>query len=164
VPDVERDILKIALVNRYHDAPVAVGWIRHIGLQRGALASCVAHDSHNIVAVGTTDSDLCRAINLIIAQRGGISVVDGNEEQVLPLPVAGIMTDEDAYAVADAYAELDRKAKALGSPLRAPFMTLSFMALLVIPHLKMSDLGLFDGDEGCLISGPHGTVVPNTRS
>ena len=160
VPDLEQDILKIAVVNRYRDAPVAVGWIRNIGLVRGAIASCVAHDSHNIVAVGTNDTDLCRAINLIIAHSGGISVVEGSKEEILPLPVAGIMSDRDAYEVAGAYAELDRAAKALGSPLRAPFMTLSFMALLVIPHLKMSDLGLFDGDEGRLMDLSMGRSGP----
>ncbi|MCU0320660.1 MAG: hypothetical protein MUE88_11380 [Flavobacteriales bacterium] len=154
IPDTERDLLKIAVVNRYQHAPVAVGWIHGIGLKRGALASCVAHDSHNIVAVGTSDRELCQAVNRVIAEQGGISVCDGEHVSSLPLPVAGIMTTADAYDVADAYAALDRAAKALGSPLRAPFMTLSFMALLVIPHLKMSDLGLFDGDLGRLISGP----------
>jgi adenine deaminase len=151
VADVSRDLLKIAVVNRYADAPIAIGWIRNIGLQRGALASCVAHDSHNIVAVGTNDEDLSAAINLVIANRGGISLADGDEQLELALPVAGIMSDGDAYEVAARYAELDRAAKALGSPLRAPFMTLSFMALLVIPHVKMSDLGLYDGDEGRLV-------------
>lgn len=146
VPDVQRDLLKIAVVNRYGDAPVATGWIRNIGLKRGAIASCVAHDSHNIVAVGTNDADLCAAVNLVIAQRGGISLADGGHRMGLPLPVAGIMSDADAYTVAREYAAMDRAAKELGSPLAAPFMTLSFMALLVIPHLKMSDLGLFDGD------------------
>jgi adenine deaminase len=158
VPDLEQDLLKIAVVNRYSEAPVAVGWIRNIGLKRGALASCVAHDSHNIVAVGTNDDDLCTAVNLVIAQRGGISVADGAVELVLPLPVAGIMSDKDAYIVAQAYSELDRAAKALGSNLRAPFMTLSFMALLVIPHLKMSDMRLFDGDKGMLITRPEDPI------
>ena len=155
VPDIERDLLKIAVVNRYRQAPVAVGWIHGVGLKRGALASCVAHDSHNIVVVGTSDQELCLAVNRVIADRGGISVCDGQQVTSLPLPVAGIMTTADAYEVADGYATLDRAAKALGSPLRAPFMTLSFMALLVIPHLKMSDQGLFDGDLGHLITGPH---------
>ncbi len=155
VPDIDRDLLKIAVVNRYRQAPVAVGWIHGIGLKRGALASSVAHDSHNIVAVGTSDRELCLAVNRVIADRGGISVCDGEQVTGLPLPVAGIMTTADAYEVAEAYATLDRTAKALGSPLRAPFMTLSFMALLVIPHLKMSDLGLFDGDLGHTITGPN---------
>lgn len=151
VADTAVDLLKIVLVNRYHEAPPAVGWITRFGLKRGALASCVAHDSHNIVAVGTNDEDLCAAINLVIAERGGIALADGAHHRVLPLPVAGIMTDADAYTVADAYATMDREAKALGSPLSAPYMTLSFLALLVIPHLKMSDRGLFDGDAFRLV-------------
>ncbi|MBS1581968.1 MAG: adenine deaminase [Bacteroidetes bacterium] len=146
VPDPTRDLLKIAVVNRYADAPVAVGWIVNFGLRRGAIAGSVAHDSHNIVVVGATDADLCAAVNAVIAARGGISVADGASVDVLPLPVAGIMSDGDAYAVAEDYARMDARAKALGSTLSAPFMTLSFMALLVIPHLKMSDKGLFDGD------------------
>ncbi len=152
VADVDRDLLKIAVVNRYATAPVAVGWIRNIGLKRGAIASCVAHDSHNIVAVGANDADLCKAINAVIAQRGGISVCDAGVVQALPLPVAGIMSTADGYEVAEAYAALDGAAKALGSTLRAPFMTLSFMALLVIPHVKLSDKGLFDGDAFELIT------------
>ncbi|HMN05724.1 MAG TPA: adenine deaminase [Flavobacteriales bacterium] len=146
VPDIGSDLLKIAVVNRYKDAAPAVGWIKNIGLKRGAIAGSVAHDSHNIVAVGTNDEDLCAAINLVIEAKGGVSLADGDKRNVLPLPVAGIMTDADAYEVAEAYARIDAQAKALGSPLAAPYMTLSFMALLVIPHLKMSDLGLFDGD------------------
>lgn len=151
VADVSKDLLKIVVVNRYHAAPPALGWITRFGLQRGAIASCVAHDSHNIVAVGTNDEDLSAAINQVIAERGGISLADGDHHRVLPLPVAGIMTDADAYTVADAYATMDREAKALGSGLSAPYMTLSFMALLVIPHLKMSDHGLFDGDAFHLV-------------
>lgn len=146
VPDTGRDLLKIAVVNRYKDAQPAVGWIKNFGLKRGAIAGSVAHDSHNIVAVGSNDEDLCAAINLVIEAKGGVSMADGDHRNVLPLPVAGIMTDADAYEVAEAYARIDAQAKALGSPLAAPYMTLSFMALLVIPHLKMSDLGLFDGD------------------
>ena len=129
----------------------AVFWITTFGLKRGAIAGSVAHDSHNIVAVGTNDEDLCAAINLVIAEKGGISLAAGRHHRVLPLPVAGIMSDADAYTVADAYATMDREAKDLGSPLAAPYMTLSFMALLVIPHLKMSDRGLFDGDAFQLI-------------
>lgn len=151
VPDTEKDLLKIAVVNRYREAQPAVGWITNFGLKRGAIAGSVAHDSHNIVAVGTNDQDLCAAINLVIHERGGISLADGGDHRVLPLPVAGIMSDGDAHTVADAYAAMDREAKDLGSTLAAPYMTLSFMALLVIPHLKMSDLGLFDGDTFQLI-------------
>lgn len=141
-----RDLLKIAVVNRYHDAPVALGWITNLGLKRGAIASCVAHDSHNIVAVGTNDEDLCAAVNAVIRSRGGISLADGPLSMELALPVAGIMSTADAYEVARDYSMIDQAAKQLGCTMAAPYMTLSFMALLVIPHLKMSDLGLFDGD------------------
>jgi adenine deaminase len=151
VADPSRDVLKIAVVNRYQDAKPAIGWIRNFGLKRGAIAGSVAHDSHNIVAVGTNDDDLCAAINLVIEARGGVSLADGGTTDILPLPVAGIMTDADAYSVGEAYAKIDTQAKALGSALGAPYMTLSFMALLVIPHLKMSDLGLFDGDAFKLV-------------
>ena len=151
VADTRNDLLKIAVVNRYHEAPPAVGWITNFGLKLGAIAGSVAHDSHNIVAVGTNDEDLCAAINLVIYEKGGISLADGTNHRVLPLPVAGIMSDADAHTVADAYAAMDRAAKDLGSTLAAPYMTLSFMALLVIPHLKMSDLGLFDGDSFQLV-------------
>lgn len=154
VADPAKDLLKIAVVNRYRDAPPAIGWIANVGLKRGAIAGSVAHDSHNIVAVGTNDADLCAAINAVVAHKGGISLCNGAHQRVLPLPVAGIMTDADAYTVADAYAQMDREAKELGSTLAAPYMTLSFMALLVIPHLKMSDLGLFDGDTFQLVGGP----------
>ncbi|HRD52021.1 MAG TPA: adenine deaminase, partial [Flavobacteriales bacterium] len=151
IADPAKDLLKIAVVNRYADAPPAVAWITGTGLQRGAIAGSVAHDSHNIVAIGTNDEDLCNAINLVIKHKGGISLYDGAHHRVLPLPVAGIMSDADAYTVADAYSTMDREAKALGSTLGAPYMTLSFMALLVIPHLKLSDQGLFDGDAFRLI-------------
>ena len=146
MPNVEQDILKLVVVNRYQDAPPAVAFIRGFGLQNGALASCVAHDSHNIVAVGTNDEDICKAVNLVIESKGGISVANKTEEKVLPLPVAGIMTNQSGEEVAAAYAKLDRYVKdSLGGTLKAPFMTLSFMALLVIPSLKLSDKGLFDG-------------------
>ncbi|MBK9248349.1 MAG: adenine deaminase [Ignavibacteria bacterium] len=147
VSDTERDILKICVVNRYADAPVAVGFIKNFGLKRGAIASCVAHDSHNIIAVGTSDDELCRAVNAIIRAKGGIAVIDGEQADVLPLDVAGIMSPNDGYRVAEDYARLDAAAKALGSSLSAPFMSLSFMALLVIPALKLSDKGLFDGQN-----------------
>jgi adenine deaminase len=153
-PDVNRDILKICIVNRYRDAPVASAWINGFGLKRGAIASSVAHDSHNIVGVGTNDEDLSRAINMIIDEKGGISCTTGEESFVLPLPVAGLMSLKDGYEVSRAYTQIDSMAKSLGSSLGAPFMTLSFMALLVIPHLKLSDLGLFDGDEFALIQPP----------
>lgn len=147
ISNVEHDVLKMVVVNRYHKAPVAKCFIRNFGLKQGALASSVAHDSHNIVAVGTNDEALVQAINLVIAEQGGVSAVSNEREMVLGLPVAGLMSADDGYAVADAYTAIDNMTKQeLGSTLTAPFMTLSFMALLVIPHLKLSDKGLFDGD------------------
>ncbi len=148
VADVKNDILKIVVVNRYKQAVIAKSFIKNIGIKKGALASSVAHDSHNIVAVGVDDESLCKAVNLVIRQQGGVSAVAGNEEKILPLPVAGLMSNLDGYAIANAYTEIDRFTKEImGSKLTAPFMTLSFMALLVIPHLKLSDKGLFDGDS-----------------
>ena len=168
VADVARDILKLVVVNRYQDAPPAVAFIKNFGLQRGAMASSVAHDSHNIIAVGCDDTSICEAINQIIDAKGGLSAVNATEphahdaelmsrrqflhitttpdKQLLPLPVAGLMSDADGYDVAIRYASLDEFVKRdLGSILSAPFMTLSFMGLLVIPALKLSDMGLFDG-------------------
>jgi adenine deaminase len=147
VSDPERDILKIAVVNRYDDLPPAVAFIGNVGLKRGAIASSVAHDSHNVIAVGCSDAELCRAVNLVIASRGGLAVVGDGREEILPLPVAGLMSDRDGREVAAMYTALVRSAVALGATLRSPFMTLSFMALLVIPSLKLSDLGLFDGEN-----------------
>lgn len=151
VSDVEHDILKIVVVNRYKSAPVAKAFVKGFGLKEGAIASSVAHDSHNIVAVGTDDHSLMRAVNLVIAAEGGVSCVGGQHEHILPLPVAGLMSAKDGYKVAEAYTNIDEAAKLLGSNLAAPFMTLSFMALLVIPHLKLSDQGLFDGDNFCFV-------------
>lgn len=143
-PDLRQDVLKIAVVNRYAPrAPVAVGFIKGFGLRAGAIAASVAHDSHNIVAVGVDDAALARAVNLVIRRRGGLSVVGPRGGAVLPLPIAGLMSDQPGPAVARRYTQLDRAAKRLGSKLDAPFMTLSFMALLVIPDLKLSDRGLF---------------------
>lgn len=142
----ENDILKLVVVNRYAEKPIAIAYIKNMGLKRGAIAGSVAHDSHNIVAVGVDDESLCKAVNLIIAQQGGLSAVDGSIEEVLPLPVAGLMSDADAWKVEQQYTRLDKMAKEMGSQLRAPYMSLSFMALLVIPHLKLSDKGLFDGN------------------
>jgi adenine deaminase len=147
VADVPQDVLKLTVVNRYHAAPPAVSFIQGFGLKRGALASSVGHDSHNITAVGCDDECLARAVNLVMEAKGGLAAIgpDGRE-MLLPLPVAGLMSDKDGYHVAEAYAAVDALAKQLGSPLQAPFMTLSFMALLVIPSLKLSDKGLFDGE------------------
>ena len=144
----ENDILKILVVNRYSDAPIAKAFIKNFGLKKGAIASSVAHDSHNIVAVGVDDESICKAVNLVIEKQGGVSAVSNKNEMVLGLPVAGLMSNEDGYKVAEAYTAIDKMVKEeLGSTLTAPFMTLSFMALLVIPHLKLSDKGLFDGDR-----------------
>lgn len=147
ISDTSKDILKIVVVNRYNNAPVAKAFINNTGLQRGALASSVAHDSHNIVAIGVDDDSLCKAVNLVIQHQGGVSCVNDDLEMILPLPVAGLMSAEDGYKVAELYSAIDKAAKDAGSTLGSPFMTLSFMALLVIPHLKLSDLGLFDGDS-----------------
>lgn len=145
ISDIEIDVLKLVVVNRYTHATPAIALIKNFGLKHGAIASSVAHDSHNIIAVGTDDESIVRAINLIIHHRGGICCIDKQEKQILALPIAGLMNSEDGYFVAEQYALLDKKAKAMGSHLSAPFMTLSFMALLVIPELKLSDQGLFDG-------------------
>jgi len=148
--DVEKDVLKMIVVNRYYDTPVAKAFVKNFGLKNGAIASSVAHDSHNIIAVGVDDESICEAVNLVIQSEGGVSVADipgSNVNKILPLPVAGLMSNEDGYKVAEMYADIDLVAKRLGSQLSAPFMTLSFMALLVIPHLKLSDKGLFDGDS-----------------
>lgn len=145
--DPDNDILKIAVVNRYRDAPIARGFIKNFGIKGGALASSVAHDSHNIVVVGTDDESMCRAVNMIIKEQGGISCVSDAKDMILALPVGGLMSERDGYKVAEEYTLIDAFAKDLGSTLSSPFMTLSFMALLVIPHLKLSDKGLFDGDK-----------------
>jgi len=144
--DVQNDVLKIVVVNRYTNAPVAIAFVKNVGLKNGAIASCVAHDCHNIVAVGTNDVDLCEAVNLIIENKGGISLANASNKQVLPLPVAGIMSTEEISIVAEKYTAVDKAAKQLGTTLQAPYMTLSFLALLVIPQLKLSDKGLFSGN------------------
>ena len=145
VPDPDRDILLLCVANRYQEAPPALAFITGFGLKKGALASSVAHDSHNVVAVGADAHFLSRAVNAVIEARGGIAVAGSNGVELLPLPIAGLMSDGDGVEVGKRYAALDRLAHELGSSLRAPFMTLSFMALLVIPELKLSDRGLFDG-------------------
>lgn len=193
VSDIENDVLKIVVVNRYKNAPIAKAFIKNFGLKSGAIASSVAHDSHNIVAVGVDDESICQAVNLVIEKEGGVSVASPNSSReglstaqplhfsesgkqpasvqskvggpdnpplggggaVVPLPVGGLMSTDDGYKVADDYAAIDKAAKELGSTLSAPFMTLSFMALLVIPHLKLSDLGLFDGDHFSFVDPAH---------
>ncbi len=152
--DTKNDILKMVVVNRYKNSLVAKAFVKNFGLKHGAIASSVAHDSHNIIAVGVDDESICRAVNFVIREKGGVSLTpgpspheEGRRDLILPLPVAGLMSNEDGYKVAELYTAIDKAAKELGSKLSAPFMTLSFMALLVIPHLKLSDLGLFDGDK-----------------
>lgn len=146
VSDTENDILKMAVVNRYQNEKPAIAFIKNFGLKKGAIASSVAHDCHNIVVVGTSDTEICNAVNLIIESRGGVCAVNGVEKKLLALPVAGIMTDKNGWETGKLYQEIDAMAKELGSNLKAPFMTLSFMALLVIPDLKLSDKGLFSGN------------------
>jgi adenine deaminase len=150
VSDIEKDLLKIVVVNRYRPAAHAIAWVHGFGFHTGAIASTVAHDSHNIVAVGVDDESLAVAIQMVAAGRGGVSCVRGTgekEQVLLPLPVGGLMSTADGYQIASDYTAIDQMAKEMGSQLSAPFMTLSFMALLVIPHVKLSDLGLFDGDK-----------------
>ena len=146
VSDTENDILKMAVVNRYENTKPAIAFIKNFGLKKGAIASSVAHDCHNIVVVGTSDEEICNAVNLIIKNTGGVCAVNGAENKMLPLPVAGIMSDKNGWETGKLYQEIDAMAKELGSNLKAPFMTLSFMALLVIPDLKLSDKGLFSGN------------------
>ena len=146
VSNVENDVLKMTVVNRYENAEPSIAFIKNFGLKEGAIASSVGHDSHNIIAVGVSDELICKAVNLLIENKGGVCAVTASEEKVVPLPVAGIMSDKSAIEIGKAYAELDVMAKKQGSKLRAPYMTLSFMALLVIPSLKLSDKGLFDGN------------------
>ena len=147
VSNTQTDILKIVVYNRYFEASPKIAFIKNFGFQEGAIASTVAHDSHNIIAVGVDDESIAKAINLVIQEKGGVSCVSAHDEKVLGLPVAGLMSNEDPYEVAANYTIIDKMSKQLGSSLGSPFMTLSFMALLVIPHLKLSDKGLFDGDQ-----------------
>ena len=147
VSDTEHDVLKMAVVNRYENAPIALAFIKNFGLKKGAIASSVAHDCHNIVVVGTSDEDILNAVNLLIANTGGICAVNGSAQKSLALPIAGIMSDQNGWEAGRLYQEIDAMAKELGSTLKAPFMTLSFMALLVIPDLKLSDKGLFSGKQ-----------------
>ena len=145
VSDPGRDILKLIVMNRYAPVAPAIGFVNGFGLKHGAIASTVAHDSHNIIAVGVSEKDIVNAVNLLVAKKGGIAFSDGDKSFILPLPVAGLMSNLDGYEVARKYEEIHKLAKSLGSPLASPYMTLSFMALLVIPALKLSDIGLFDG-------------------
>ncbi len=146
--DTDQDILKIAVVNRYQNTAPAVAFIKNFGIKEGAIASSVAHDSHNIIVVGCDDESICEAVNLLIDAKGGVSAVGFGEKHMLALPIAGLMTDVDGYEVAASYTKLDQFVKTeLKSTLKSPYMTLSFMALLVIPYIKLSDRGLFDGEK-----------------
>lgn len=147
ISNTQTDILKMVVYNRYFQAPPKIAFIKNFGFKEGAIASTVAHDSHNIIAIGVEDESIAKAINLVIQEKGGVSCVTAQSEKVLGLPVAGLMSHQDPYQVAADYTIIDKMSKDLGSSLGSPFMTLSFMALLVIPHLKLSDKGLFDGDQ-----------------
>ena len=147
VSNTEKDILKMTVVNRYQNDKPAMAFIKNFGLKEGSIASSVGHDSHNIIAVGVSDEAICKAVNLLIENEGGICAISDTEQKVVALPVAGIMSDKDAETIGKQYSELDKMAKELGSKLHAPYMSLSFMALLVIPSLKLSDKGLFDGGK-----------------
>lgn len=146
ISNTKEDILKMTVVNRYQNSEPSIAFIKNFGLKEGAIASSVGHDSHNIIAVGVSDEMICKAVNLLIENRGGVCAVTDSEENIVSLPVAGIMSDQSAEVIGKSYATLDAMAKEMGSQLRAPYMTLSFMALLVIPSLKLSDKGLFDGN------------------
>ncbi len=146
--DTKRDLLKITVVNRYRNTPPAVAFINNFGLKKGAIASSIAHDSHNIIAIGCSDEKISEAVNLLIKEKGGIAAVSEKEQIVIPLPIAGIMTDVDGYQLAEQYSQIDQFVKKeLNTNLGSPFMSLSFMALLVIPELKLSDKGLFDVNQ-----------------
>jgi len=147
VSDVENDVLKMTVVNRYKNAKPSIAFIKNFGIKKGAIASSVGHDSHNIIAVGVSDELICKAVNLLIKNKGGVCAVTETTSKIVSLPVAGIMSNKSAVEVGKAYAELDVMAKQMGSKLRAPYMSLSFMALLVIPSLKLSNKGLFNGDS-----------------
>ena len=147
VSNIHTDVLKMAVVNRYKNEKPAIAFIKNFGLKEGAIASSVGHDSHNVIAIGSTDEAICNAVNLLIETKGGICALSNSEKKVLPLPIAGIMSDQNGKTIGKEYALLDQMAKEMGSTLKAPYMTLSFMALLVIPSLKLSDKGLFNGSK-----------------
>ena len=147
VSNIHTDVLKMAVVNRYKNEKPAIAFIKNFGLKKGAIASSVGHDSHNVIAIGSTDEAICNAVNLLIETKGGICALSNSEKKVLPLPIAGIMSDQNGKTIGKEYALLDQMAKEMGSTLKAPYMTLSFMALLVIPSLKLSDKGLFNGSK-----------------
>ncbi len=145
--DVDRDLLKIVVLNRYKNLPPAVGFVKKIGLKRGAICSSVSHDSHNIIAIGADDKSIVELVNMVIDSGGGIGVHDGYSASAFSLPIGGIMSKTNAESAASAYEFVQQKAKSLGTELTAPFMTMSFLSLIVIPQLKLSSVGLFDVDE-----------------
>ena len=145
--DIYQDVLKIAVVERYGKNTIANAFIKGFELKKGAIASSVAHDSHNIIVVGYSSEMMARAVNKIIDNRGGFAIVSEDFEDSLSLPIAGLMCNEDAYEIAEKLDELHKMTRALGCELDSPFMTMAFMALLVIPSIKISDMGLFDGDS-----------------
>lgn len=146
-PDIFQDVLKIAVVERYGGNTIANAFIKGFGLKKGAIASSVAHDSHNIIVIGYNSQMMADAVNQVIDDKGGISVVSEDFSDSLPLPIAGLMSNEDVNKVAEKLGILHNMVKALGCQVEAPFMTMAFMALLVIPSIKISDKGLFDGDN-----------------
>ena len=146
-PDIYEDVLKISVVERYGGNTITNAFIKGFGLKKGAIASSVAHDSHNIIVVGYSSEMMAEAVNTVIENRGGLAVVSEDFSDSLSLPIAGLMSNEDAFDVAKKLDVLHRMASALGCKLDSPFMTMAFMALLVIPSLKISDEGLFDGDN-----------------
>lgn len=144
ITDINKDLLKIVVYNRYYKSVPAISFIKGFGLKKGAIAGTVAHDSHNIITVGVTDEDIANAINRLIELKGGVLLTQEGKFDEIQLNIAGLLTDKDGNKIADEYIWLNKRAKEMGSSLNAPFMTLSFMALLVIPELKLSDKGLFD--------------------
>ena len=147
MPSIYDDVLKISVVERYGHNNVANAFIKGFGLKKGAIASSIAHDSHNIIVIGYNSEDMAEAVNTVIENKGGIAVVSEDFSDSLPLPIAGLMSNEDAFVVAKKLRQLQKMAYALGCKMDSPFMTMAFMALLVIPSIKISDKGLFDGDN-----------------
>ena len=152
-PDLKKDIVKIAVVNRYGGNNIANGFVKGFHLKKGALATSVAHDSHNILVIGTNSEDMAKAVNLIRKHQGGLVAISTEDEicEVLELPIAGLMSNRNMDYIADKYGKLRDAVNELGCDLESPFTTLSFMGLLNIPHFKISDQGLFDGDKSCFV-------------
>ncbi len=144
VSDISNDILKVVVVNRYRNEKPIVGFIKNFGLKHGAIAGSIAHDSHNIIAIGVSDSDIVNSINILVENKGGVVAYDNNNAEYLELNIAGLMSNNDPEFVVEKYAKINDMAKQLGSKMKAPFMTMAFMSLLVIPEIKIGDKGLFD--------------------